>query len=58
MRWHLEEVFLAVRLDVLLGVDRKLLVRIHGDQHLTDVSLKGKFRFTFNDITGMESEFP
>jgi hypothetical protein len=40
MRRHLEEVFLPIRLNVLLGVDRKILVGIHRDQHLTDVRLQ------------------
>lgn len=42
MRRNLEEILLAIRLYVFLGVDRKLLVRIHRHQHLTDVGLEGK----------------
>lgn len=40
MRRILEEIFLPVRHDILLGVDRQLLVGIHRYQHLTDVGLQ------------------
>lgn len=53
MRRHFEEVFLAVRLNILLGVDRKLLIGIQRDQHLTDVGLQRerKHFHSTNDIT-------
>jgi hypothetical protein len=56
MRRHLEEIFLAVRLNIFLGVDRELLVGIHRDQHLTDVRLQGeeKHIHSQSDITRLE----
>lgn len=42
MRWIFKEIFIAIRLNVFLGVNRKLFVRIQRDQHLTDVGLERK----------------
>lgn len=40
MWWCLEKVSLPVLLDVLLGVDGKLFVRVNGYQHVSDVGLQ------------------
>ena len=51
MRWHFEEIFLAVSLNVFLGINRKFLIRIHRDQHLTDVGLRREISFLKKILT-------
>lgn len=42
--WHLVEVLVAVLLDVGIGVNGQLLVRIYGDEHLANVGLQAEER--------------